>query len=139
MQGWGLGSGQDAPWPPRHLWGPGVQRAWTSSWLREPRHPEDADASVTSRVSARASQRGRESCGQKPPPRVLPKASEMAIRAGSGPRSGSTSTLRRSFSSVQFSRSVVSDSLRPHESQHSRPPCPSPTPGVYSNSCPSSR
>ena len=39
----------------------------------------------------------------------------------------------------QFSRSVVSDSLRPHESQHARPPCPSPTPGVHSNSCPSSR
>ena len=35
-----------------------------------------------------------------------------------------------SISSVQFSRSVVSDSLRPHESQHARPPCPSPTPGV---------
>ena len=43
------------------------------------------------------------------------------------------------LSSVQFSRSVVSDSLRPHESQHARPPCPSPTPRVYSNSCPSSR
>ena len=43
------------------------------------------------------------------------------------------------FSSVQFSSSVVSDSLRPHESQHTRPPCPSPTPGAYSNSCPSSR
>ena len=42
------------------------------------------------------------------------------------------------FSSVQFSRSVVSDSLWPHELQHTRPPCPSPTPGVYSNSCPSS-
>ena len=41
--------------------------------------------------------------------------------------------------SVQFSCSVVSDSLRPHELQHARPPCPSPTPGVYSNSCPSSR
>ena len=38
--------------------------------------------------------------------------------------------------SVQFSHSVVSDSLRPHESQHARPPCPSPTPGVYSNPCP---
>ena len=36
----------------------------------------------------------------------------------------------------QFSRSVLSDSSRPHESQHARPPCPSPTPGVYSNSCP---
>jgi len=43
------------------------------------------------------------------------------------------------FSSVQFSCSVVSDSLRPHESQHARPPCPSPTPGVHSNSCPSSQ
>ena len=43
------------------------------------------------------------------------------------------------ISSVQFSRSVVSDSLRPHESQHARPPCPSPTPGVHSNSCPLSR
>ena len=41
--------------------------------------------------------------------------------------------------SVQFSCSVVSDSLRPHELQHARPPCPSPTPGVYSNSCPSSQ
>ena len=43
------------------------------------------------------------------------------------------------FSSIQFSCSVVSDSLWPHESQHARPPCPSPTPGVHSNSCPSSR
>ena len=43
------------------------------------------------------------------------------------------------FSSVQFSSSVMSDSLWPHESQHARPPCPSPTPGVYSNSCPSSQ
>uniref|UniRef100_A0AC11E9K4 Uncharacterized protein n=4 Tax=Ovis aries TaxID=9940 RepID=A0AC11E9K4_SHEEP len=40
--------------------------------------------------------------------------------------------------SVQFSRSVVSDSLRPHEPQHARPPCPSPSPGVHSDSCPSS-
>ena len=38
------------------------------------------------------------------------------------------------FNSVQFSCSVVSDSLRPHESQHARPPCPSPTPGVHSDS-----
>ena len=43
------------------------------------------------------------------------------------------------FSSVQFSRSVVSDSLRPHEPQHARPPCPSPSPGVHSDSRPSSR
>ena len=43
------------------------------------------------------------------------------------------------FSSVQFSHSVMSDSLQPHESQHTRPPCPSPTPRVHSNSCPSNR
>ena len=45
----------------------------------------------------------------------------------------------QSLSSVQFSRSVVSDSLQPHESWHARPPCPSPTPGVHSDSCPSSQ
>ena len=43
------------------------------------------------------------------------------------------------FSSVQFSGSVVSNSLRPHELQHARPPCPSPTPRVHPNPCPSSR
>ena len=44
-----------------------------------------------------------------------------------------------SVSSVQFSHSVMSDSLRPHESQHTRPPCPSPTTRVHSNSRPSSQ
>ena len=43
------------------------------------------------------------------------------------------------LSSVQFSRSVVSDSLWPHELEHTRPPCPSPSPRVYSNSCPLSQ
>ena len=43
------------------------------------------------------------------------------------------------FSSVQFSCSVISDSLWPHESQHARPPCPSPAPGVHSDSPPSSQ
>ena len=50
---------------------------------------------------------------------------------------GSTSQLV--FSSVRFTRSVVSDSLRSHESQHARPPCPPPTPGVHSDSRPSSQ
>ena len=45
----------------------------------------------------------------------------------------------KSFIRYQFSCSVVSDSLRPYELQHSRPPCPSPTPGVHPNPCPSSR
>ena len=43
------------------------------------------------------------------------------------------------YLSVQFSRSVVSESLWPHELQHARPPCPSPTPGVHSDSCPSNQ
>ena len=57
--------------------------------------------------------------------------------------SSSKTYLRVSYvltlSSVQFSRSVVSDSLWPHESQHARPPCPSPTPGGHSDSCLSSQ
>ena len=48
-------------------------------------------------------------------------------------------TVCLSVSSVQFSRSVVSNSLWPHELQHARPPCPSPTPEVHPNSRPSSR
>ena len=47
--------------------------------------------------------------------------------------------INGTFSSVQFSCSVVSDSLWPHELQHTRLPCPSPTPGVHSNSRPLSR
>ena len=47
--------------------------------------------------------------------------------------------ITNSLSSVQFSRSVMANSLRPHESQHAKPPCPSPTPRVHSNSCPLSR
>ena len=52
------------------------------------------------------------------------------------PYSAFTLISYNSFSSVQFSRSVVSDSLWPHELQHARPPCPSPIPGVHPNSCP---
>ena len=55
------------------------------------------------------------------------------------PNQGSNpSSLHCQFSSIQFSNSVVSDSLLPHESQYARPPCPLPTLGVHSNSCPSS-
>ena len=58
-----------------------------------------------------------------------------------------TAAIRQEFSnqtsifmsSVQFSHSVVPDSLRPHELQHTRHPCPSPAPGACSNSCPSSQ
>ena len=50
-----------------------------------------------------------------------------------------TKTNIRANCSVQFSRSVLSDSLQTHGLQHARPPCPSPTPGANSNSCPSSQ
>ena len=50
----------------------------------------------------------------------------------------SVGTRHERISSVQFNHSVVSDSLRPHGLQHARPPCPSPTSGTCSNSCPSS-
>ena len=43
------------------------------------------------------------------------------------------------FCSIQFNHSVVSNSFQPHEPQHARPPCPSPTPGAHPNSCPLSR
>ena len=76
---------------------------------------------------------------------MLPKAHLTSHSRMSGSRwvitpSWLSGSLRSFFFvSVQFSRSVVSDSLWPHESQHAKPPCPSPTPGAYSNSCPSSR
>ena len=55
-------------------------------------------------------------------------------------RSNYISWRKQDFNmSLQFSRSVVSDSLRPHEPQHTRPPCPSPTPRVFPNPCPLSR
>ena len=63
---------------------------------------------------------------------ILPVSCTWPVSAKAdkwGPRKGS----------VQFSLSVVSDSLQPHESQHARPPCPSATLRVHSNSCPSSR
>ena len=67
--------------------------------------------------------------------------------SGRSPGKGNGNPLQYSYlensmgrgGSVQFSRSVMSDSLRPHEPQHARPPCPSPTPGVHPNPCPLSR
>ena len=62
---------------------------------------------------------------------------EISFASGTANRKQQKNKI--SFSSVQFSPSVVSDSLRPHESQHARPPYPSPTRGVHSDSCPSSQ
>ena len=56
-----------------------------------------------------------------------------------GLKRGCSEDMCETISSVQFSCSVVSESLWPHKSQYARPPCPSPTPGAYTNSCPSSR
>ena len=70
---------------------------------------------------------------------MLSKGHFKDINNSSKRRSEYFTNIRWIILSVQFSRSVMSDSLRPHESQHTRPPCPSPTPGVHSNSCPSSQ
>ena len=56
-----------------------------------------------------------------------------------GPIYAMLTHLYSSFNSVQFSHLVMSDSMQPHEPQHTRPPCPSPIPGIYPNSCPLSR
>ena len=56
-----------------------------------------------------------------------------------GPTFGVGCVWTSFVTSVQFSCSVMSDSSQPHESQHARPPCPSPTPGVHSDSCPPSQ
>ena len=81
-----------------------------------------------------------------PPPRDLPDprikpASLMspALAVRFFTTSTTWETRIKQFSSVQFSCSVVSGSFQPHEPQHARPPCPSPTPGVHPNPCPSSR
>ena len=74
--------------------------------------------------------------GDLPNPVVEPKSPALAGRFFTTEPPGKP-TL--SFQSVQFSGSVVSDSLQPHELQHAGPPCPSPTPGVHPNLCPLSR
>ena len=61
--------------------------------------------------------------------------SQWATTRACSPHTKRSSVPQLSFSSAQFSCSLVSDSLQPHGLQHSRPPCPSPTPRVYSNSC----
>ena len=72
-------------------------------------------------------------------PLLIPLFSMMPLFLPLWGRNNWLSIYRFHISSVQFSHSVVSDSLQPRESQHARPPCPSPTPGVYLNSRPSSR
>ena len=70
----------------------------------------------------------------------IPGKGTKKIRHASGQQSLRAETRESPWAamkaSVQFSRSVMSDSLQPHGPQHTRPACPSPTPGVYSNSCP---
>ena len=67
---------------------------------------------------------------------------EPPTSVGSKKKQGNSKKKKKIYlllHSVQFSHPVVSDSLRPHGLQHTRPPCPSPTPGVYPNSCSLSR
>ena len=73
-----------------------------------------------------------------PPPETLPSISECEVKI---PLFKLTGSILTGFTceSDQISHSVASDSLQPHESQHERPPCPSPTPGVHPDSYPSSQ
>ena len=73
--------------------------------------------------------------GKNLQPRILYPA-RISFKIDGEIKSFSDKQKLREFSSVQVSCSVVSDSLQPHGLQHARPPCPLPTPGVYSNSCP---
>ena len=68
---------------------------------------------------------------------LLMKVKEESEKAGLKLNIQKTKIM--AFTSIQFSCSVMSDSLLPHESQHTRPPCPSPTPGLHSDSCPKSQ
>ena len=74
--------------------------------------------------------------GDLPNPGIGPSSPALQVDSLPAESKGKPkSTGVGQFSSVQFSLSVVSDSLRPHELQHARPPCPSPTPAVHPNSC----
>ena len=96
------------------------------SWLRACIEPGVARSAVGSQ--------GEPLSGdlQRAEPRSLASHTRMAVVLWTWLCNGMSSVS-------QFSHLVVSDSLRPHEYQHARPPCPSPTPGVYSDSCPSSQ
>ena len=76
--------------------------------------------------------------GDLPDPGIEPTSPKSSALAGKLFATSATWEALK-MDSVQFSRSVVSNSLRPHEAQHARPPCPSPTPRVHSDSRPSSR
>ena len=91
------------------------------------RHLEDGDSDISEEEQVAA-----ESADMR---RSVALPADPEGKDGHGPPGTSEESLS-SFSSVQFSRSVVSDSLRPHGLQHTRSPCASPTPRVYSNSCP---
>ena len=77
-------------------------------------------------------------CTTTPEPTWEPVLHSKRRHCKEKPTHGSEDPAWLKSISVQFSRSVMSDSLRPHELQHARPPCPSPTPGAHSDSCPSS-
>ena len=93
-----------------------------------------SSAGQNTEVSSRSFLRWMFPSGDLPNPGIEPKS--LSLQADSLPAEPPGKSPNCVLSSVQFSRSVVSDSLRPHELQHARPPCPSPTPGVYPNSCP---
>ena len=135
-----LSAGREGcPWRRRGLWAspplpgldPGPASFWTLAVTRHSKLGRGMCVTSPQRLSAGHA-------GHRPPPARCTELDERAAVMGSSAFWGETD-LGEEGGSVQFSCSVVSDSLRPHESQHARPPCPSPTPGVHSDSRPSSQ
>ena len=95
-------------------------------------HEEDQDCSRDVRVKPCSQEKGQGRCKKQWGPLLLKETFPVCLFPLLFHLP--LSSLRKK--SVQFSRSVISDSLWPHELQHARPSCPSPTPGAYPNSCP---
>ena len=128
--------------------------AWKIPWMEEPGRLQSMGSLIQTRLSNFTSTFTFMHWRREPTPVFLPGESQgqgslVGVRHNikvCWP--GLQSQLRQNWGrshfvahirSDQISHSVVSNSLPPHESQHARPPCPSPTPGVHSNSCPSSQ
>ena len=128
--------------------------AWKIPWMEEPGRLQSMGSLIQTRLSNFTSTFTFMHWRREPTPVFLPGESQgqgslVGVRHNikvCWP--GLQSQLRQNWGrshfvahirSDQISHSVVSNSLRPHESQHARPPCPSPTPGVHSDSCPSSQ
>ena len=108
----------------------GILQAWILEWVVIPFSRDLTDACIEPRSSVlQVDSSLSESPGKSPHKILQPQIIRNNI-------SNWFFNVKNKKQSVQFSCSVVSDSLWPHELQHARPPCPSPTPGAHPNPCP---